>query len=418
MEKFNNSIYKIITAEGTGTGFKIANYDFLITNYHVVSKNKSVAVEDHKKNKYLAQVIMVNPDVDLAFLNVEELKNTPGKIILDSNKKVTNTEKVFINGFPFGLPFTITEGIISATNQPMRGRNYIQTDAAVNPGNSGGPMLDENGVLIAVTTSKFTDADNVGFGIKHTDVIKQITDFHFNDNKYRVKCNSCDNFIEEETEFCPHCGANIDISVFEEFELSYLAKFIENTITELNINPILCRAGHNYWKFYQGSALIRIFDVNNNYLFITSMLNKLPKENLEDLFTFINSNNVPPYQLGIFDNKIYISYRMHLSDIYSEYKNSIKENIKNLALKADNLDDFLNSKFGCPMSDDSKVFNSDNIVTTVKSSTVDNNVTDEQIYQKYENDTKKLIKLKKWITMELITDMEYSNKKKEILDAL
>ena len=94
--------------------------------------------------------------------------------------------------------------------------------------------------------------------------------------------------------------------------------------------------------------------MNNNYLFATSPLNKLPKEKLDELLTYVNSNNVAPYQLGVYENKIYISYRSHLSDIYSEKKEEIKQNIINLALKADELDDFFKDNYGCDMSMESK----------------------------------------------------------------
>lgn len=223
MKHLENSIYKVITSGGTGTAFKTSGHDFVITNYHVVRGNKIVAIEDSKKDRHLAYVVMVNPEVDLAFLSVESLNEQDGLIKIEDQIDLMNAQKVYISGYPFGMPFTITEGIVSSPNQPMHGRNYIQTDAAVNPGNSGGPMLNKDGVLMGVTTSKFTNADNVGFGIKHDDVIKQINDYTFTDTTYRVKCNSCDSFIETQTEFCPSCGNSIDASVFEEFEKSYFA---------------------------------------------------------------------------------------------------------------------------------------------------------------------------------------------------
>ncbi len=350
-----DSIYKIITASGTGTGFKVSGYDFVITNYHVVKGSKVLAVEDNNQDRFLGHVIMVNPEVDLAFIQVEGLMDKPSPIQLDETMLIESRDKVYINGFPFGMPFTVTEGIVSSPNQPMHGRNYLQTDAAVNPGNSGGPMLNENNVLMGVTTSKFTEADNVGFGIQHTDVIKQIKDYTFTDVKYRVKCNSCDHFTEEETEFCPNCGNNIDISVFEEFEKSHFANFTEEALSDLGINPILCRAGSDYWEFHQGSARVRIFTVNNNnYLFATSPLNILPKDNLKALLRYLTSTDMSPYQFGIYENKIYISYRTHLSDIYSDKKDEIKKNVTNLALKADELDDFFHNTYGCDMSMESK----------------------------------------------------------------
>jgi len=350
-----NSIYKIVTASGSGTGFKVENQNYIITNYHVVAGNKKVAIETHDKDRFLASVIMVNTVLDIAFLDVKELRDRAGHIKVNPDIEPENQQKILINGFPFGMPYTVTQGIVSSPNQPMGGRYYLQTDAAVNPGNSGGPMLNENGELLAVTTAKFSEADNVGFGIQLKDVHNQIKDFTYTDDSYKVKCNSCDTLIANETAFCPNCGADIDKSVFEEFEKSYFAEFTEKALEELNINPILCRTGRDYWEFYQGSALIRIFVYNNNYLFATSPLNNVPKQNLDALFSHLNSNKVSPYMLGISNNKIYISYRTHLSDIYSDKKEEIKKNLTNLALKADDLDDYFVNEFGCEFSMEAKV---------------------------------------------------------------
>lgn len=415
MQNTKNSIYKIITAGGTGTGFKVANHTFLITNYHVVKGYKTLAVENHKKDRFLAHVVMVNTDVDLAFLQVKELENIEGTIALNETLEVKNRQKVHINGFPFGMPFTVTEGIVSSPNQPMHGRNYVQTDAAVNPGNSGGPMLNEKGELVGVTTSKFTEADNVGFGIQHKEVIKQITDFNFDDALYRVKCNSCDNFIEKETEFCDNCGNTIDKSVFEEFEKSHFANFTESALDELGVNPILCRAGRDFWEYHQGSALVRFFIVDNNYLYATSPLNKLPKQNLNELLTFLTSNKVAPYQLGVYKNKIFISYRTHLSDIYSDQKETVKENMKNLALKADELDDFFRDTYGCEMAMESKEINE---VKEIQVSNNEQEVTADIKNVNEETAMDKLKKLKTLFEMDLITEVDYNKKKEAILNEM
>jgi len=296
MENIQKSIFKIITASGTGTGFVIA----------------------YKKDRFVANVVMANPKVDLAFLHIEGFENTETTITLQENIEVANTNKIYIHGYPFGMPYTVTEGIVSSVNQPMGARHYLQTDAAVNPGNSGGPMLNTQGNVVAVTTSKFTEADNVGFGIKHIDLIKEINDFSFVDQSYRVKCNSCDTYIEQQTEFCSNCGNDMDISIWEEFEKSHFAKFVEESLVELGMNPVLGRAGRDYWEFHQGSALVRIFVFKRDYLVATSPMNKLPKQNLKELTEYLLQDNVAPYSLGISDNKIYLSYRTHLSDIFSD----------------------------------------------------------------------------------------------------
>ncbi|WP_273566369.1 trypsin-like peptidase domain-containing protein [Maribacter halichondriae] len=354
MENIHKSVFKIITSGGTGSGFTVSGKNHIITNYHVIQGEKTVAVEDYKKDRHVANVVMVNPEVDLAFLHIDGFENTATNITLDENVIVMNTQKVFINGYPFGMPYTITEGIVSSISQPMGSRHYIQTDAAVNPGNSGGPMLNEAGNLVGVTTSKFNDADNVGFGIKHLDLIKEINDFTYLDNAYRVKCNSCDGYTEQETEFCNNCGNDMDISIWEEFEKSHFANFVEGALTELSMNPVLGRAGRDFWEFHQGSALVRIFVFKRDYLVATSPLNKLPKQNLAELTKYLLQKNVDPYYLGIHNNNIYLSYRTHLSDIFTDHADTIKENIKNLALKADDLDNFFMDEYSCEMAIEAK----------------------------------------------------------------
>lgn len=354
MEKIKSNIFKVITATGTGTGFYLKEKNLVITNYHVVAGCKEVAIQDHHQHRYLAKVIMVNPEVDLAFLKSEIPKTIKGEIILNSDVEITNTQKIYIHGFPFGLPYTVTEGIVSSPRQLIGNRYYLQTDAAINPGNSGGPMLNAGGEFLGITTCKFTQADNVGFGILHTDLLSELAEFDTDLDCFHVKCNSCSFLISEEAEFCPNCGNSINPAVFESFDLSYFAVFVEEALKDLKMNPVLARAGRDFWEFHQGSALIRIFVYNYDYLVATSMLNKLPKENLDKLYQFILSMPVKPYSLGVSDNHIYISYRAHLSDIFSPKAGQIKKYLTHLALKADDLDNYLEKKYGCEMSIESK----------------------------------------------------------------
>ena len=85
--------------------------------------------------------------------------------ILLAEKEVTLGQKINVAGNPFGMPFTATEGTVSSPRQLMDDTYYIQTDAAVNPGNSGGPMFNLDGEVVAITTSKMSNEDNMGFGI-------------------------------------------------------------------------------------------------------------------------------------------------------------------------------------------------------------------------------------------------------------
>ena len=178
-EELKHAVHKINTASGSGTGFYLKKQNIFVTNYHVVEGNKKVSIENQAKDRYLGHVVYVNPDADVAFLHSASYV-PPTEIPFQQVQEVHSRDKVYVLGFPFGMPYTITEGIVSNENQLMDGKNYIQTDAAVNPGNSGGPVVNEAGMLVGITTAKFTEADNVGFAIPGKVVKEELDTYALN----------------------------------------------------------------------------------------------------------------------------------------------------------------------------------------------------------------------------------------------
>ena len=160
------SVFKVTHSGGSGSCFYLKNYDLFVTNYHVVEGYRTVAVHDNDRNPYLAKVVLVNPALDIALLAAEGDFSALPEMTLAADDSLTIGRKVYVAGYPYGMPFTITEGSVSSPKQLMDGKYYIQTDAAVNPGNSGGPILNDAEEVVGVTVSKFTQADNMGFGIR------------------------------------------------------------------------------------------------------------------------------------------------------------------------------------------------------------------------------------------------------------
>jgi len=343
------AVFKINTAQDSGSGFLLSGYPWIITNYHVISGCREVALENVHHQKIKARVIYANPELDIAFLAMDTPHDIQGILPREEDTALHIRERIMVLGFPFGMPFTITEGIISNNKQLVEGQYYIQTDAAVNPGNSGGPLTDEDGRLLGMMTSKFINADNVGFAIPAGVIISELAFYaqHPTPN-LGIKCNSCQSLIVESADYCENCGADIDHVIFEEKALDPFAVFVESAIRELGNDPVLARAGLDYWEFYQGSSFIRIFIHQNKFLYATSPLNTLSGKNLDQLYQYLLSNPVPPYRLSIDQHQIHLSYRARLNDLFSPLSNNIRSALALLPKEADRMDDFFFDEFGCP----------------------------------------------------------------------
>lgn len=348
-------VFKVTHAGGSGSCFYLKSYNLFVTNYHVVNGFHTVAIHDNDRNPYLAKVVLVNPSLDIALLAVDADFSALPELSLAADDSLAIGGKVSVAGYPYGMPFTVTEGSVSSPKQLMEGKYYIQTDAAVNPGNSGGPIFNENSEVVGVTVSKFTNADNMGFGVRVEALRKLLESVDGVDrNTFQVQCDSCDELISEEEEFCPSCGEKLPEEVFAEREQSPLSVFCEQAIAEMGVNPILARDGYDSWTFHKGSSEIRIFVYENTYLFAVSPINLLPKKEVERVLDYILSEDFAPYKLGIEGRQIYMAYRIHLSDLTEESEDEIRKNLVNLAFKADDMDNMLVEQFGCEFSEYSK----------------------------------------------------------------
>jgi Trypsin-like serine proteases, typically periplasmic, contain C-terminal PDZ domain len=348
-------VFKVNHAGGSGSCFYFKKHNLFVTNYHVVEGFRKMAVQDNDKNSYLADVVAVNPVLDIALLKVDGDFSALPDITLSDYDKVKIGQKINVAGYPFGMPFTVTEGTVSSPKQLMNNSYYLQTDAAVNPGNSGGPMFNSDNEVIGITVSKFTNADNMGFGIPISalkDILENIE--KIDRNAFNVQCSSCEDFISRTEEYCPSCGNKLSEEIFKERGLTDLAAFCEEAINAMGINPILARVGYESWKFHKGSSEIRMFVYQRAYLFCTSPINLLPKKDLEPVLTYLISTDIKPYQLGLDENQIFISYRVHMSDVFSDHGDEVKKNITQMAFKADDLDNFLVDTYGCEFSEYAK----------------------------------------------------------------
>lgn len=153
-----------------GSGFAIDD-SHIITNAHVITDKNRIAIgcysetaENNIGDAHLAKLVAINEDIDIAVLKVSDKTLTPLKIADVDAIKVG--DDVYAIGAPEGLAYTLTKGAVSSKLRKIAGVDYIQTDAAINHGNSGGPLINSNGEVIGVNTLKLTTSENIGLAIR------------------------------------------------------------------------------------------------------------------------------------------------------------------------------------------------------------------------------------------------------------
>jgi S1-C subfamily serine protease len=153
---FSLNVFEV--PQGSGSGFVWNQEGHIVTNFHVIYGADALTVVLADQTEHQARVVGVDPDHDLAVLQIRAPKEKLSPVLVGSSHDLKVGQKVLAIGNPFGLDHTLTTGVVSALGrsiQSMTNRtieNVIQTDAAINPGNSGGPLLDSAGRLIGINT--------------------------------------------------------------------------------------------------------------------------------------------------------------------------------------------------------------------------------------------------------------------------
>ncbi len=160
--------YQPVASQSLGSGFLINDDGFILTNAHVVSGSSKIQVTLTEQTQFYAKLLDMDRSDDLALIKID-LKKKGTFLKLGDSDRIQVGQKVLAIGNPFGLEGTLTVGVISSIGRSIEGENdqrmegMIQTDAAINGGNSGGPLLDSSGNVIGINTA-ILGRTNMGIG--------------------------------------------------------------------------------------------------------------------------------------------------------------------------------------------------------------------------------------------------------------
>ena len=161
------SVVSIRTDIGQGSGAIIGENGYIVTNLHVINGASRIEAYTYDKDTYGASVVGYDANADVAVLSINK-DNLPYLRFANSDQ-VSIGEKVIALGNPAGLDFTVTEGIISAKRQASNGLYYFQTDVPLNPGNSGGPLVNKEGKIVGINNFKAGGYESLGFALTAND---------------------------------------------------------------------------------------------------------------------------------------------------------------------------------------------------------------------------------------------------------
>jgi serine protease Do len=348
---YRDVVVQIATPHVTATGFYLHDPSLIVTNEHLVRDSREVVIEGRAFPKQMAAVLYLDSKYDLAFIAPPKKSDAPAVVLAEDEPPAPGDGIVAI-GHPFGLKYSATQGIISSTVYERNNLNYFQHDAALSPGNSGGPLVDLQGRVVGVNSFTLLLDGNIGFSLPSFYLARAIEDFSRKGGKVSARCPACANVVTEEEaqlDYCPYCGAAVILpSRVETYEPVGVAATIEQMLTKLDYEVALTRRGPNSWEIQHGSAKIYIsYHEKTGLINGDAYLCLLPKENIEPLYVYLLRQNyeLEGLSLSIKEKEQDIILSLLIYDRYLNLETGLKL-FRYLFERADHYDNHLVEYYG------------------------------------------------------------------------
>lgn len=349
IESVKDVIVQIATPYSVGTGFYVAAYDLIITNEHIVRDNQKVVIDGDAFPRQLVDVLFVDENFDIAFLQVPTEHQMPSvNLRVKSEAKVG--ELVIAFGHPLGQEHQLKQGSIDSIEYNENGIDYYHHSASLSPGNSGGPLFDLDGNILGVNTFLIQSGFSKGYTLPIAKLISSIDVFVAKGKSLMIKCGECHQYVtdpKDQSTRCHYCGARVShISNIATYEPIGINLQIESMLADLGFDPEISRRGPYNWEVKQGSAFIHItYHERTGLINGDAHLCKVPLHDILPLYQFLLKSNYDLEGLSftVKDQEVILSLL-----IYDQYLNKLTalRLFKHLFEMADKYDDILIDVYG------------------------------------------------------------------------
>lgn len=288
-------VIRIRTATQTGSGFYVASHQCLVTNYHLVKGFQEVVVEGKHLSRIRVPVLFTDTRCDLAFLQAPE-GFTPASPPL-ATVLPQSGQQVWAVGHPLGLDYTLSRGIIAHSRREYDGVGFLQVDVSIHPGNSGGPLLDDQGHIVGVNTMALQQGSRAGLSLPNSYLIENLDLYKAYHPRRVLRCPVCRSMQPREHMpggYCTQCGHHFPDHEFapQEFLTVGMVAGTEGLISALGHDASLARTSPFLWEIEQQGVKVQLlYAQKTRLLVVDAMVCQLPEKEIAGFYEFLLQQN-------------------------------------------------------------------------------------------------------------------------------